>query len=347
MQRRLAVAAALLLAALTFSAPAEARVNPQNAGLQVALRAWGTYLGRIDGIAGPMTARAVRVFQRRAGLPVDGVPGKRTRRAMGRLGKPLYGKRAMHRGMVGWDVAVLQFMLARRGSSPGIVDGYFGKETGRALRRFQRRHGLHADSVAGPATRRALGGGVAASGRAGPRSGRTVKAKLNYWARVYTMSPRFIRAIAWVESGWQKGVVSSKGARGVMQVMPGTWSYVAGGPDRPSRPPDDRREHPDRGRLHPPPVPPLQRQRPPGPGRVQPGPGLAAQARDVPRDAPVRPQRAGDARPRLTTTCSGRSTVGSWPAWARRRDNPVRRPRRRDGASRRGLCSSSSARSGS
>ena len=229
MQRRLALAAALLLAALTFSAPAEARVNPQNAGLQVALRAWGTYLGRIDGIAGPMTARAVRVFQRRAGLPVDGVPGKRTRRAMGRLGKPLYGKRAMHRGMVGWDVAVLQFMLARRGSSPGIVDGYFGKETGRALRRFQRRHGLHADSVAGPATRRALGGGVAASGRAGPRSGRTVKAKLNYWARVYTMSPRFIRAIAWVESGWQKGVVSSKGARGVMQVMPGTWSYVQAG----------------------------------------------------------------------------------------------------------------------
>jgi hypothetical protein len=226
MQRRLALAAALLLAALVFSAPAEARVNPQNAGLQVALRAWGTYLGPIDGIAGPMTARAVRVFQRRAGLRVDGVPGKSTRRAMGRLGRPLYGKRALHRRMVGWDVAVLQFLLARRGSSPGIVDGYFGKETSRALRRFQRRHGLAADAVAGPATRRALGGGVAASGRAGPRSGRTVKAKLNYWARMYTMSPRFIRALAWVESGWQKGVVSPTGARGVMQVMPGTWSFV-------------------------------------------------------------------------------------------------------------------------
>lgn len=226
MQRRLALAAALLLAALVFSAPAEARSNPQNAGLQVALRAWGTYLGPIDGIAGPMTARAVRVFQRRAGLRVDGVPGKATRRAMGRLGRPLYGKRTMQRGMVGWDVAVLQFMLARRGSSPGIVDGYFGKETGRALRRFQRRHGLAGDSVAGPATRRALGGGVATGGRSGPRSGRTVKSKLNYWAGVYTMSPRFIRALAWVESGWQKGVVSPKGARGVMQVMPGTWSYV-------------------------------------------------------------------------------------------------------------------------
>jgi peptidoglycan hydrolase-like protein with peptidoglycan-binding domain len=201
-------------------------VNPQNAGLQVALRAWGTYLGPIDGIAGPMTARAVRVFQRRAGLRVDGVPGKATRRKLGRLGKPLYGRRVMQRGMVGWDVAVLQFLLARRGSSPGIVDGYFGKETGRALRRFQKRRGLHPDSVAGPATRRALGGGVATTGHRGPRSGRTVKSKLNYWAGVYGMSPRFVRALAWVESGWQRRVVSPTGAWGVMQVMPGTWSFV-------------------------------------------------------------------------------------------------------------------------
>jgi len=226
MQRRLAFAAAILLAALTFSAPAGAAVNPQNAGLQVALRAWGTYLGPIDGIAGPMTARAVRVFQRRAGLRADGVPGKATRRALGRLGRPLYGRRVMQPRMVGWDVAVLQFLLARRGSSPGIVDGYFGGETRRALRSFQRRSGLAADAVAGPATRRALGGGVAASGRAGPRSGRTVRAKLNYWAGVYGMSRRFIRALAWVESGWQRRVVSPTGAWGVMQVMPGTWSFV-------------------------------------------------------------------------------------------------------------------------
>lgn len=229
MQRRLAFAAATLLAALTFSAPAEANVNPQNAGLQVALRAWGCYYGRIDGIAGPLTARAVRTFQRRAGLRVDGIPGKSTRRKMGRLGRPLYGHRVLRRGMVGWDVSVLQFLLARRGAPTGIVDGYFGPETARALKRFQRRTGLSADAVAGPATRRALGGGVVATGHRaprGPRSGRTVKAKLNYWAGVYGMSERFIRALAWVESGWQPRVVSPTGAFGVMQVMPGTWSFV-------------------------------------------------------------------------------------------------------------------------
>src|SRR4029079_4753510 len=102
----------------------------------------------IDGIAGPMTAAAVRHFQSRKGLVVDGIPGPATRRALGRLARPLYGKRAMQIGMVGWDVAVLQFMLSRRGAPVGIVDGYFGRETSLALRRFQRRAGAAGASVA-------------------------------------------------------------------------------------------------------------------------------------------------------------------------------------------------------
>ena len=89
--------------------------------------------GPVDAIAGPQTARGVRVFQRRAGIRVTGIAGIRTRRALGRLGRPLYGRRQIHRGMVGWDVSVLQFMLSRRGSPTGIVDGYFGPETQRAL----------------------------------------------------------------------------------------------------------------------------------------------------------------------------------------------------------------------
>ena len=40
------------------------------------------------------------------------------------------------------------------------------------------------------------------------------------------MSPRFIRALAWIESGWQPNVVSSVGAFGVMQVTPATWEFV-------------------------------------------------------------------------------------------------------------------------
>ena len=213
---------ASVLAALVLAAPASPKVNPQTAGLQVALRSWSVYLGPIDGIAGPMTARAVRTFQRRKGLQVDGIPGPQTRRALGRLGRPLYGKRMLRRGMVGWDVSVLQFLLTRRGAPTGIIDGYFGSETARALRRFQRRAGLAVDGVAGPRTRSALARG-ASRARARPGS---VKAKLNYWAGVYGMSPRFIRALAWVESGWQPNVVSRAGAFGVMQVTPATWEFV-------------------------------------------------------------------------------------------------------------------------
>ncbi|MDQ3866257.1 MAG: peptidoglycan-binding protein [Actinomycetota bacterium] len=150
------LAAAASLATLVLAAPAGAKINPQTAGLQVALRAWGYYCGPIDAIAGPMTARAVRELQRRHGLVVDGIPGPATRRAMGRLGRPLYGRRTLRRGMAGWDVSVLQFLLTRRRASTGIIDGYFGAETSRALRRFQRRVGLVADAIAGPLTRRAL-----------------------------------------------------------------------------------------------------------------------------------------------------------------------------------------------
>jgi hypothetical protein len=225
MPTRLIVAAASLLAALVLAAPSGAGVNPQTAGLQVALRAWGVYYGVIDGIAGPMTARAVRTFQRRKGLVVDGIPGPATRRALGRLGRPIYGRRVLRRRMVGWDVSVLQFLLTRRGAPTGIVDGYFGRETARALRRFQTRRGIGVDGIAGPVTRRALQ--RAARGRAVRRTRpRSVEGLLNYWSAQYGMSPSLVRAVAWVESGWQPHVVSPVGAFGVMQVMPATWDFV-------------------------------------------------------------------------------------------------------------------------
>jgi N-acetylmuramoyl-L-alanine amidase len=40
------------------------------------------------------------------------------------------------------------------------------------------------------------------------------------------VSPSLAAAIAWQESGFNNGMVSSANARGVMQVMPGTWNFV-------------------------------------------------------------------------------------------------------------------------
>jgi N-acetylmuramoyl-L-alanine amidase len=40
------------------------------------------------------------------------------------------------------------------------------------------------------------------------------------------VSPSLAAAVAWQESGFQNGVVSSANARGVMQILPGTWEWI-------------------------------------------------------------------------------------------------------------------------
>jgi Transglycosylase SLT domain/Putative peptidoglycan binding domain len=222
---KLVALCAASLAALVLAADAHSS-NPQIAGLQVALRAHGLYRGPIDAIAGPQTVRATKAFQRRAGLPADGLAGARTRKALGPLGDPLFGRRTLRERMIGWDVSVLQFLLARHGIVVQI-DGRYGPSTKRAVSGYQGQHRLDVDGIAGPHTLRALAGGrpELSSGKA-----RTapvgVRALLGHWARVYGVDPRLVRALAWMESGYQPGLVSASGARGVMQVLPVTRRYV-------------------------------------------------------------------------------------------------------------------------
>ena len=221
--KSLALCAALL--ATLALVPSAKAFNPQVVGLQVALRAHGFYRGPIDGIAGPQTVQATKAFQRRAGLSPDGLAGRRTRRALGPLGRPPFGWRMMRRRMLGWDVSVLQFLLARHGAAIP-VDGYFGRATEHALRRYQRAHRLQADGVAGPLTLAALARGrtvlTPSLGGASP----DVRALLDYWSRVYGLDPGLVRALAWMESGYQPQIVSRAGAQGVLQVLPSTRRYV-------------------------------------------------------------------------------------------------------------------------
>ena len=103
-----------------------------------------------------MTTAAVRKLQRRAGLTVDGVVGPATRKALGRYGRGMLGRRELADGAVGWDVAELQFSLAWHGFASGRLDGRFGPRTDAALRRFQAWAGVSVDGVVGPATLVAL-----------------------------------------------------------------------------------------------------------------------------------------------------------------------------------------------
>jgi peptidoglycan hydrolase-like protein with peptidoglycan-binding domain len=229
MRRRLLCVLALVAASAWLAPVATARVNPQVAGLQVALRAYSLYAGPIDGISGPATRRGIKRFQQRVGLQVDGRAGRATRRAFGPLGQPLFGKRPMQRGLVGLDVSVLQFLLAQRGELVPI-SGYFDARTARALRHFQRSRLLADDGVAGTQTlaalqsraRQAVKPVLVRATTSAPR----VQGLLDYWAAHYGVERRLVRAVAWMESGYQTDLTSSVGAWGVMQILPGTWSYV-------------------------------------------------------------------------------------------------------------------------
>ena len=103
--------------------------------------------------------RAVRTFQQRRGLRVDGVVGEETYRALDearwRLGDRTLSHVVNH-PYVGDDVAALQQRLLEMGFDPGRCDGIFGARTDAALREFQRNVGLAADGILGPTTLAAL-----------------------------------------------------------------------------------------------------------------------------------------------------------------------------------------------
>lgn len=145
MRRRLVLAVVAFALSAVGLAQAAASDRPQPdpnvAGLQTALAVKGFYHGAIDGIRGPRTTAAIKAFQE----------GGRTLAALGTLGKPRYGTRALKRGLVGLDVAALQFELRFHGF-PNDDRGTFGPHTQLALERFQRYAGLKPDGVAGRAT---------------------------------------------------------------------------------------------------------------------------------------------------------------------------------------------------
>ena len=110
------------------------------------------------GLYGPGTEAAVRTFQERRGLRVDGICGPQTWGSLVEAGYQLGDRLLYHTSppLRGDDVADLQRRLGALGFDAGRVDGIFGEDTQRAVLEFQRNAGLTADGVCGPATRAVL-----------------------------------------------------------------------------------------------------------------------------------------------------------------------------------------------
>jgi N-acetylmuramoyl-L-alanine amidase len=113
----------------------------------------------LDGRFGDETFGAVRAFQERRGLRVDGICGSET---WGVLIESSYtlGDRLLYIAapmLRGDDVSELQRRLNALGFDAGREDGIFGPDTEDALTRFQRERGLEQpDGICGPATVSAL-----------------------------------------------------------------------------------------------------------------------------------------------------------------------------------------------
>jgi N-acetylmuramoyl-L-alanine amidase len=103
---------------------------------------------------GAHTEAAVKEFQQRRGLRIDGICGPQTWSALVEAGYRL-GDRLIYRRtpmLRGDDVAELQQRLGALGFDARRVDGIFGDDTSAALSDFQRNVGLTADGILGRST---------------------------------------------------------------------------------------------------------------------------------------------------------------------------------------------------
>ena len=123
---------------------------------------------------------AVREFQHRRGLRVDGICGPETWGALVESGFRL-GDRLLYLlspNLRGDDVEELQRRLNAMGFDAAREDGIFGPQTEAALRQFQRNAGTTSDGVCGPATLDAIArvSGLAAGSVASVREREALRA---------------------------------------------------------------------------------------------------------------------------------------------------------------------------
>lgn len=92
--------------------------------IQTKLKSWGYYTGTVDGIYGSGTERAVRAFQQKNGLTVDGKAGDQTLAAMGLSAG---GGNSSNSGGSGGASSSQVDLLARLISAEARGEPYFGQ----------------------------------------------------------------------------------------------------------------------------------------------------------------------------------------------------------------------------
>jgi peptidoglycan hydrolase-like protein with peptidoglycan-binding domain len=175
--------------------------------LEFLLARAGFYHGPLDGYMGPKLETAIRGFQRQTRLAVDGIAGPQT---LARLGAVA----STH------PAPATQVYVVHPGDSLTAIAAQFevSVATIATLNHLDLARVLPIGMHLSVPVKRARASLAATS--------TVVRSMLDNWAARLEVSPHLVRALAWMESGYQPGVVSSVGARGVLQVMPTTRAFV-------------------------------------------------------------------------------------------------------------------------
>ncbi len=140
--------------------------------LQRDLKTLGYYNAEITGKVGAKTEAAIKAFQRKNGLTVDGVAGADTLAAIaaklsgsssGSSGTSS-GAPGLHIDSTGSEVRALQEDLTTLGYYYADITGHYGNQTKVAVQKFQKDHGLTQDGVAGADTLAAIKSALKNSG---------------------------------------------------------------------------------------------------------------------------------------------------------------------------------------
>ena len=130
--------------------------------LQIVLKSYDYYEGKIDGKIGSVSKAALRSFQNKNGLVVDGILGPQTclrfldRANISRNATNINNDDTNKIMQYSEEVESQQIILKELGIYTGTVDGLNGPGTKRAIKDFQNRAGLVADGVVGTKTDKAL-----------------------------------------------------------------------------------------------------------------------------------------------------------------------------------------------
>jgi len=115
-------------------------------GIQEELAVHGYRPGAVDGLAGARTVRAIRAYQRDAGLPVNGLASKELLDHL-KFSLPKVYANPTRSGASRVLINEVQQQLAARGYYQSSVDGVVGPATRSAARQFQSDAGLPINGV--------------------------------------------------------------------------------------------------------------------------------------------------------------------------------------------------------